>query len=196
MATLCFTGSRPNKLCGYSEDRYRYFVKDLSERLFTEFYQNRHVTRFISGGAQGLDQLAFWAVNRLKARGVPVQNVVYVPFEGQESRWVETGLFSQAQYRQMLQKADKVHTLAHVDAADYKAVVGALMARNRSMIDDSDIVLALYPDDNWTIDKGGTASALRYAASVKELRPELEIYRLDYWHANTGLALGEMHAIE
>ena len=31
--TLCFTGHRPNKLCGYDYEKYKPFVKQMTEIL-------------------------------------------------------------------------------------------------------------------------------------------------------------------
>lgn len=83
--TVCFTGHRPNRLAGYtSRVPYTIFVKRLKKILIPFISQG--YTRFITGGAQGIDQLAFWAVEGLKKAGYEVQNIVYVPYEGQELR--------------------------------------------------------------------------------------------------------------
>lgn len=80
--TLCFTGRRPKDL-GFietivskngreylknaqNEDAYKDFVLSLSG-ILEKFYENGY-TRFISGGAQGFDQLAFRAVSLVKEK--------------------------------------------------------------------------------------------------------------------------------
>lgn len=66
--TICFTGHRPNKLAGYTNRvPYTVFVKNLKEMLIPLVEQG--YIRFITGGAQGIDQLAFWTVEGLKAAG-------------------------------------------------------------------------------------------------------------------------------
>ena len=64
--TLCFTGKRPKDLYGYN-DTYEYgrLLRDVEAKLY-EFYTKFNVRTFISGGAQGFDQVAFWAVERMK----------------------------------------------------------------------------------------------------------------------------------
>lgn len=83
--TVCFTSHRPNKPAGYtSRVPYTMFVRTLKEMIIPFIGQG--YTRFITRAAQKIDQLAFWAVEGLKKAGCPVQNIVYVPYEGQESR--------------------------------------------------------------------------------------------------------------
>ncbi len=161
--TICFTGHRPGRLAGYT-DRvpYTMFVKKLKEMLIPFIGQG--YTRFITGGAQGTDQLAFWAVEGLKKAGCPVQNIVYVPYEGQESRWSGEGMFSREEYRIMLEKADGVVYL-HKKGQSFK-VEDALMERNHAMCDVSDKIIGVYDGTDFHNDKGGTAECLRYAENT------------------------------
>ena len=64
--TLCFTGRRPKDLFGYDKDKY-YPIVDKLELILEDFYL-QGFKKYISGGAQGFDQLSFWAVNRLKKK--------------------------------------------------------------------------------------------------------------------------------
>lgn len=90
---VAFTGPRPAKLCGWKHSAY----KGLIDRLVVALkdYYKSGVKKFISGGAQGFDMCAFLAVQKMKNRYRydDIQNVVYVPFKGQESVWVEDGCF-------------------------------------------------------------------------------------------------------
>lgn len=180
--TMAFTGRRPKDLCGYDTAYYRQFVTDLAEILY--FFYNNGVHRFISGGAQGFDQLAFWAVHRLKIKKgcADVENILYLPFRGQERRWAVTGCFSQKEYRQMTALADSVHVISDSNS------IRALFERNHAMVDDSGILLGLYPDNSWRTAKGGTAECLRYAQSCKSSRP-IDIYQLRYCAQQSGLEI-------
>lgn len=94
--TICFTGPRPAKLYGYTKkEEYQKIVNQLKEiiRGFAKF----GIKNYITGGAQGFDQLAFWAVNSLK-KEYDIQNIVYIPFQGQERLWKKTGMFGQKDY--------------------------------------------------------------------------------------------------
>lgn len=186
--TMAFTGRRPKDLCGYDAASYRQFVADLAEILYL-FYDNG-VRRFISGGAQGFDQLAFWAAHRLKTQKgcVDVENILYLPFKGQERRWAETGCFSQREYRQMITLADNVRIISGDNS------IRALFERNHAMVDDSGILLGLYPDDSWRTARGGTAECLRYAVSCRESRP-VDVFRIGYSAQHSRLQITEIAPI-
>ena len=162
---IAFTGRRPKDLCGYNYDSYRSFVKELT--AFLAGIVDPSGTEFISGGAQGFDQLAFWAVNCLKREHSEwnIKNTVYVPFKGQESRWAKTGDFSQNDYQKMLRFADEVKYLSD-NVSNYGDIVKAMHSRNHAMVNDCDKLIALYPTDDWKTSKGGTAECMRYASSV------------------------------
>ena len=172
--TLCFTGHRPNKLAGYDKNSYAKFVNDLAISL-ESYVINLGITNFISGGAQGFDQLAFWAVHKLKTNHPywNIQNIVYIPFVGQESIWSKFGLFSQAEYNLMLNQADKVHVCNTTVKAnnDFKDIRAALMQRNEDMVNNSDRVLAMYSQNEANANQltpGGTSECVKYAKSVNK----------------------------
>ena len=97
----------------------------------------------------------------MKKEGYPVQNIVYVPYEGQELRWNEEGMFSRQEYRVMLEKADGVVYL-YKKGQPFK-VVDALMKRNHAMCNASDKIIGVYEGVDFHNDSGGTAECLRYA---------------------------------
>lgn len=165
--TACFTGCRPKDLFGYEKDPYWPLVEYLTD-LILDLHQ-QGVGRFISGGAQGFDQLAFWSVNRARSAAPDIINNVYVPFPAQPSRWRPTGLFSQAEYNLMLRNADHVRILADdPDPNEFYQAVQRLHSRNHTMVADSDLVIALLVEGHntdWQNTKGGTAECVRHARS-------------------------------
>lgn len=169
---MCFTGRRPKDLCWYVTEKYNGFVSWCADFLYQRFYVEKGVRTFITGGAQGIDQLMFWAVELMKRRYklTDVKNVVFA-VAGQHLKWAKDGAFSQEQYRQMLRTAD---ILCYVSGGSIKA----LFDRNHLMCDWSDIVLGVYPDDTWTSNKGGTSECLRYATNDKS--SGREVMRLGY----------------
>jgi len=175
--TVCFTGHRPKGIIAdrpYDESNrpeYQKIVDRLA--LVTESLVNAGYIAFITGGAQGFDQLAFWAVNKVKDKHPEIQNIVYIPFKGQELRWAKKGLFSQHEYGLMLEKADHVHICGEADAADFRQAVKMVMHRNRCMVDDSAYVVGQFEDGTWADPgtKSGTADCLRYAKQMgREIR--------------------------
>lgn len=108
MRTICFTGPRPNKLYGYkNKEKYQKLVDCIHDFLrgFCRIESDEILT-VITGGAQGIDQLAFWAANSLKKK-YSLKNEVYIPFVGQEELWNETGLFGKKEYRKMKSMSDQ-----------------------------------------------------------------------------------------
>ena len=143
--TICFTGPRPAKLYGYTKkEEYQKIVDQLKEviRGFAKF----GIKNYITGGAQGFDQLAFWAVNSLK-KEYDIQNIVYIPFQGQERLWKKTGMFGQKDYQKMLALADQVINVSetqNLDMTKEKAEIDAMLVRNEMMVDNSQMVIGFF----------------------------------------------------
>lgn len=164
--TICFTGHRPKDLFGYHEtsiDKWTSLRQTITEVVCA--YANKGVTRFITGGAQGIDQLAFWAVREAQRLhpSLPIVNDVFIPFKGQESRWAEYGLFGQSEYRSMLDAADYVDNIEERTPTTDR--IKLLYERNLAMLDESDTVIAGLKFDAPLFAKGGTAHTVRNAAS-------------------------------
>ena len=173
IGTACFTGRRPDKLYGYSSRRRYDGIMDAMTSVVTALVQASGTTTFISGGAQGGDQLGFWSVEHAKRNlrdvGNEISNVVYVPFKGQETIWDKTGLFGQDEYAKMLDMADKVTYLYGKLPDSYQKTMSLLFGRNHAMVNDSGIVIALYPLENDALSqKGGTAETIKYALSISK----------------------------
>lgn len=168
MLTIAVTGHRPNQMGpGYGYDDARPWralqtrVADAFQAIAEE--RGESAVRVITGGAQGADQVAFWAAEELKTRGLKVTNTVFVPFDGQESRWRENGLFGQADWRAMLARADESVVVTRPRPTDRGSVVRALHARNDAMMAAADVVVAVtHLDPNAVANaSGGTAQAMR-----------------------------------
>ena len=145
---ICFTGPRPNQLHGYKEPARPLYsqIADFASKVILQCVERNPGSIFISGGAQGFDQLAFWAVEKAKkARpDLGIANILYIPFESQPSFWSPTGMFGQSEYRRMKRFADTVRFISpnpHPD--DRRAVARALFERNHAMVKDSNLVIAL-----------------------------------------------------
>ena len=155
--TIAFTGSRPRTLWGYDVDADRKAV-DRLHRILEDLYREDpdSCSAFVSGGAQGADQIAFKAVELLKADHPGITNRIIIPFHGQESGWTEHGLYSKEEYRLLLDSADRVDVAAGSPSRD------AYMRRNRMLVDSADAVIAIAlssPIGAAT----GTGSTVRYA---------------------------------
>lgn len=142
------TGHRPDKIRLGTRDAYHHQVHSRLVDLARAVLQRKAPTRVISGMAQGWDTaLAIAAVD------LGIAFDAYVPFEGQESRWPAA---AQRRYRDLLSRAA---TVVIVCEGGYS--VEKMQTRNERMVDDSDLVVAL-----WNGTPGGTRNCIDYAETV------------------------------
>ena len=164
--TAYFTGHRPKALWGYDEASRRSY-RALSQRIRQEverLYGSGYRT-FISSGTQGADQVTFWAVKHLVRgdRFHGVKNSVYLPCKGYGDKWRDDGMFGKNEFRMMLDVAFKVRYVADRPYQN----PGGMFARNHAMVDDSDLLVAIYGvKDDFHDANGGTAETMRYADKV------------------------------
>lgn len=157
--TCCFTGHRPNKLYGYdlSNPKYQELAKVI--KWYCKFLYVEHgVRRFITGGALGFDTLAFFAVNSLKSTYPDIQNVLAIPFVGQENAWKSP--IDVDRYNRMKSLADEIIITSKIDEYSANSIGGKLNKRNHYMVDNSNYIVGL-----WDGTSGGTANCVNYANS-------------------------------
>ena len=155
---LACTGSRPNGLYGYGRRRYGTLLRLIAATM-VRLRDGEGFDTVETGGAQGADMLCFAAADRLnRSRWSDdrVSNVVISPFEGQERRWSEDGMFGRGDYRRMVSRADAVETVSATPGRR------AYILRNHVMIDRATLVLAVCMDDPREAETG-TGSTVRYA---------------------------------
>ena len=162
MFTVSYTGHRPKDLLGYKAD-YTPILNQMTAHLqqIIDQHPNEEIT-VITGGAQGVDQLAFQAADLLKQKGYKIINLVAMPFKGQEERWPELTRFGQKDYRNMLAKADHVEILSDNNT---DAII-KLDKRNQWMVNHSDLLICVTPYDDILTRHGGTGNCLRYAVKT------------------------------
>lgn len=147
MATIFFTGHRASKLCGWDGSKYEELAGQLV-KLVEDLYSKGFDT-FVTGGAQGIDQLVFWAVDTFKRRNPDkeIRNLVYAPFPGHESMWPKHGAFGQVEYHDMLAAADEIRYTLDKKPVTKQKISQALYQRNVDMLHDSDALCAFINDD-------------------------------------------------
>lgn len=167
---ISITGHRPNGLpkeYGYNLNNEAWTkLKEYIEVTIEECYKyatpNEELT-LVTGMALGVDTV-FWEVAaKLRKSNKNIRIEAALPFIGQEKKWTEE---SQKQYKQMLSESDKVTIVSEGEFAKYK-----MMARNRYMVNKSDIVIAVICKET-----GGTAQCVKYAKEhnkvVIEINPQ------------------------
>ena len=141
---------------------YQEYIEATIEECYKYATQNEELT-LVTGMALGVDTV-FWEVAaKLRKSNKNIKIEAAVPFVGQEKKWTHE---SQKQYKQMLSESDKVTTVSEGGFATYK-----MMARNRYMVNKSDIVIAVICKET-----GGTAQCVKYAKEhnkvVIEINPQ------------------------
>lgn len=161
MFTISYTGHRPKDLLGYNSD-YRPIFNQIKNHMksILDAHPGESFT-VITGGAQGVDQMAFWAAHHLKTE-YDIINVLAVPFKGQEERWPELTKFGKKEYRIMVSKADKVEILSNSNGN----AIQKLDDRNHWMVDHSDLLVCVTPYNEILKRPGGTGNCVRYASKI------------------------------
>ena len=97
--------------------------------------------------------------------------------------WLKKGLFSQEEFHLMLSLADEVVYCSDTKPTDKMGINIAMHKRNHCMVDVSDIVLGLYPNDDWANVNvyGGTAECLKYALDKNKPIYILNPFNLDFY---------------
>lgn len=144
---VAFTGHRPPKAgLEYSHAGKR--DVEYEERI-GQLLKLKGVDEVNVGGALGWDTLAARAAFK---EGVPFH--LFVPFEGQESRWPKE---SQDRYWKMRESASKVTIVSERGYSAHK-----MQLRNEAMVDSANEVWAL-----WNGSSGGTKNCITYAMMKK-----------------------------
>ena len=141
------TGHRPDKLVSQRSLAYSNEVRTRLKELAMAALEKMPVESVVSGMALGWDTGLALAAIELR---IPL--IAAVPFKGQESRWRDTDIFM---YTFILGAAERVEIVC---PGSYSAA--KMQIRNQWMVDNSDMVLAL-----WDGSEGGTGNCIKYAES-------------------------------
>lgn len=148
--TACFTGHRCEKLpWGYNEKDIRCLKMKKRVRNEIEFAISNGYRHFISGMALGFDMICAEIVLELKEIYPYITLECAIPYKGQSNMWSE---IYKKRYNNILLQADKVRCIyTHF-------VRGCMHERNRYMVNNSSMIIALYSGLS-----GGTKYTLNYA---------------------------------
>jgi uncharacterized phage-like protein YoqJ len=151
MKVVCGSGHRPNKLGGYEKASQRVVYKIALYALL-----DANPDFVISGMALGWDQaLAYAAIH------LDIPFVAALPFEGMESKWVE----SSRRFHDRL--CNQAHKVKVISKGEYSAE--KMQRRNVWMADRAGLALIL-----WDGSSGGTGNFVKYAE-------EKDLVMRNYW---------------
>lgn len=154
---LSFSGHRPDKLGGFHGKRARTIQDGLLGHLARIVMRaaDRGFTKFITGGALGVDQISGWAVLNRKKNPVysHIKLVVALPFPSQGCKWPQE---AQDLFKKLCDQADSVIAVSEDPYTREK-----MQVRNEWMVDNSDACCAV-----WNGGNGGTGNYVRYVRSI------------------------------
>lgn len=163
--SCCFTGHRPNKLYGYdlANEKYMKLTRKIQAEI-VKLIETRNVKTFISGGALGVDIIAFMIVDKLKGKYPDIKNILAIPFLNQDCKW---NVKDSRRYNRAKEIADDV---IYVDCLEKYSIKGLacndyhpakMQKRNEYMVDKVDFIIAIWDEKK----KGGTWNCVKYALS-------------------------------
>lgn len=146
-ATCCFTGHRPAGLPPAGSDGMALLRLVLMQAICAAYAGG--VRTFLTGGAQGFDQMAAEAVLLQKGNWPEVRLLLALPSPTQADRWRAD---AQRRYEDVLCRADAVWYASDTAGA------AAMHRRNRYLVDHADCCIAYLQKP-----AGGTFYTVRYA---------------------------------
>lgn len=163
-----FTGHRPERLYGYDlgDKKYQVLAQTLLKKL-RYLVKEQNVRKFYSGGALGLDMVAFFTVEKLKKEysDLNILNILVVPYEEQSSNWNDQ---DKERYHRIKKMADEI---VYVDTIKEYQVKGdtpiglfskiKLQKRNEYMVDQTNYAIAVWDGKK----QGGTYNCIEYLLS-------------------------------
>lgn len=154
--TACFTGHRPQRFrFKYNEDHSDCIkIKKQLEQII-DLLIDKDVTNFISGMALGVDTWCAEIILDKKKENKQIKLIAAIPCKGQDAMWSQR---AKIRYNNILSQSDSVVYLAE------KYTTNCMQERNKYMVDNSDIIIAVYDNKK----SGGTYHTLEYAKK-KEL---------------------------
>lgn len=167
MVNIGFTGHRKDKLDLYNHPENEIKIVSQLYKVIVGVLQdnpNEKEFHFYSGGAIGFDQIAFKVVDIIKNKytDITIINEVDVPFKLQYIKW---SIEEKEEYFKQIEIADEVIMVDSLEKYKVKGLANEtyhpakMDKRNRYMVDNSNIIIAL-----WNGDKtGGTYNCIKYA---------------------------------
>lgn len=158
---ICFTGKRKinNNIDFLNSKDWDLITQEIYDYLFDLMNKNLNEEyHFITGGALGTDLLAFGCIETFKSehKQFKIINEIAIPFKGYEAKWNDIW---KKRLTKVLTVADIRTNVEDINNYKSKSAYQKLQKRNEYMIDNSDLVIAVWDQ----IEKGGTWNAIKYA---------------------------------
>ena len=152
--SCCFSGYRPHKLpWGFNEDDIRCVKTSNNAKVKIATAIKKGYNTFYCGMALGFDMMCAEIVLELKKKYPYIKLIGAIPFKNQTKRWVNKVQIDR--YMKILKQLDEIHCVYE------KYQEGCMQERNKFMVDNSSLVMALYNGKS-----GGTKFTIDYARKL------------------------------
>lgn len=160
--TACFTGHRPQKLpWGFNEEDERCLMMKSRTKVEIENAIRKGYKTFLCGMALGFDMICAEIVLELKNKYSNITLIGALPCKNQSERWTKS---QQERHNNLIKRLDGIRCVHEKYTDD------CMQERNRFMIDNSSLIIALRPTKN-----GGAKSTIDYAKALNKKVVEIEV---------------------
>lgn len=157
--SCCFSGHRPKYFGSYDlqDEVYRPLIDRVDKEV--DYMIENGVNTFLSGGALGIDMVAFWVVEKKKKENPDIRNILCLPYCIQGDNWSKkdrdwlSRMKSRADEVIMVDELDKYRVGKSGKYSSFK-----LQKRNEYMVDNSEYMIAV-----WNGKPSGTKNCIDYA---------------------------------
>ncbi len=157
----CITGRRPNHFpFPYGKTPETATYKKRLEQALVHLIEEEGVTRFITGGALGIDLDVAEIILQLQKKHPTVSHLLVIPYQNQGGRYA---LNDKIRYNDIAKKSSSIVLAEHYTR-------WCMQQRNEYMVDEAQIVAAFVSGEK----TGGTYNTIRYAQ-----RKQKRIYTFD-----------------
>lgn len=166
--TACVIGPTAINLGWFRSEYYESFKRWFEQFVRVLYADGEGIDRYVTSGVVGTAELTFFCVDRV-SRELPIRNDLFLAYEGSESDRPLNGEFNKTSYTEMLQSATSVtNVVEDIDKWDRQEVDASYEKRNKKLVDEADIVIALYNEADFMYAKGSSVAAMMARAIEKE----------------------------
>ena len=166
--TACVIGPTPISLGWFRNEYYDKFQQWFTEFVRVLYAGGEGINRYVTSGVVGVPELAFFSVDEV-SHEFPVRNDLFMAYEGCESDRPLNGKFNKMTYANMMTRASSVtNVVEDIDKWDRCEVDESYVKRNQRLVDEADIVIALYNETDFMYAKGSSVAAMMARTIEKE----------------------------
>lgn len=166
--TACVMGPAAISLGWFRDEYYNKFQKWFTQFVRELYADGEGINRYVTSGFVGVPELAFFSVDEV-SHEFPIRNDLFMAYEGSESDRPLNGKFNKMTYATMMSRASSVtNVVEDIDKWDQREIVNACAERNKRLVDEADVVIALYNEIDFMYNKVSAVASMMAMAIEKD----------------------------